>query len=506
MEAERRALGKPKRGGEMNREDRVVRSATENASQARIVGIGSRADDSVIQSCRMPVRGMLAALVLAATVGCGSSGPRFKDGWTRGPSLPEPIQELQAGVLRGRIFVAGGIRAGRTVSAAVYRLDPASGRWDRVADLPEGRHHMPLAVLDDSLYAIGGLGPRGFDPVSTVWVYDETADRWLPRAPLPEPRGASAAVATGGRIIVIGGMGPGGLPDSIAIYDPGTDRWRHGAPVPTPGDHLAAAVVGGKVFAIGGRPLDPGRNFDRLEMYDPATDTWAALPRMPTARGGLAAAVLGDRIYTFGGETRWRAFGEHEVYDVRAGAWSRAPALPTRRHGLAAAATGGRIYVIGGGPRAGFAQTDAVEIFTPPAETALTVVPAPGPALWPAHSVPAPAVPWSPPSAAAAGWTLRSPAPARTAGPAPDAPLPAAATGQRAIRRPAALRILADDGLLPPRARPGTTAPARGVGTGARPDSAAPQPVARRAAEREPPALSRWSATWVRTPSSLAAA
>lgn len=102
---------------------------------------------------------------------------------------------------------------------------------------------------------------------------------------------------------------------------------------------------------------------------------------MPTARGGLAAAALGDRIYTFGGETRWRALGEHEVYDVRAGAWSRAPALPTRRHGLAAAATGGRIYVIGGGPRAGFAQTDAVEIFTPPAETALTVVPAPGPAL-----------------------------------------------------------------------------------------------------------------------------
>lgn len=34
---------------------------------------------------------MLAALVLGATVGCGSSGPRFKDGWTRGPSLPEPI-------------------------------------------------------------------------------------------------------------------------------------------------------------------------------------------------------------------------------------------------------------------------------------------------------------------------------------------------------------------------------------------------------------------------------
>jgi len=26
---------------------------------------------------------------------------------------------------------------------------------------------------------------------------------------------------------------------------------------------------------------------------------------------------------------------------------------------------GGRIYVIGGGPRAGFAQTDEVDVFTP---------------------------------------------------------------------------------------------------------------------------------------------
>ena len=136
--------------------------------------------------------------------------------------------------------------------------------------------------------------------------------------------------------------------------------------------------MNGKVFAIGGRPLDPSRNFDRLEVYDPATDTWTALPRMPTARGGLAAAALGDRIHTFGGETRWRALGEHEVYDVRAGRWSRAPALPTRRHGLAAAATDGRIFVIGGGPRAGFAQTDAVEIFSPPAETALIDGPARG--------------------------------------------------------------------------------------------------------------------------------
>ena len=340
-------------------------------------GAGPGLNDEIVGTRRatdgrvLPFRRMRAALGIAALVACGPGAPQYGGGWTIGPPLPEPVQEIQAAVLRGRIFVAGGFRAGDVASTAVYRLDPAAGHWDRVADLPEARHHMPLAVLNDSLYAVGGLGPDGFVAVATLWLYDPAADRWVPRAPLPEPRGASAVAVVAGRIVVVGGMGVhGSLPDSIAIYNPGTDRWRHGAPVPTRGDHLASAVVAGKVFAVGGRPLDPDRNFNRLEMYDPAIDAWVRLAPMPTARGGLTAVALGERIHTFGGETNSRVFREHEVYDVRAGTWSAAPPLPTPRHGLAAAVVANRIYVIGGGPRPGLARTDVVEIYAAPAEVA----------------------------------------------------------------------------------------------------------------------------------------
>ena len=54
-----------------------------------------------------------------------------------------------------------------------------------------------------------------------------------------------------------------------------------------------------------------------------------------------------------------------EVYDPATDVWSGAPAMPTPRHGLGAATLGNRIYVVGGGPRAGLAQTDVVEIFSP---------------------------------------------------------------------------------------------------------------------------------------------
>jgi len=263
--------------------------------------------------------------ILALAAACAAHDPELDRGWARGPSLPEPIQENHAAALHGRIYTAGGFHFGSLVSAAVFRLDSPTGRWKRVANLPAPRHHMPLAVAGDSLYAVGGLSPDGFTAVSTVWLYDERNDRWMERAPLPEPRGASAVGVVDGRIIVVGGFGLKlRLLDSIAIYDPATNAWRHGAPIPTRRDHLAAAVVDGKVYAVGGRPLSADRNFDVVEMYDPATDTWTKRTHMPTARGGLAAVALGNRIYTYGGETTTSVFAEHEVYDPAADAWTSA--------------------------------------------------------------------------------------------------------------------------------------------------------------------------------------
>src|SRR3954453_21965969 len=109
---------------------------------------------------------------------------------------------MDTAVLRGRTYIAGVSHGDNAATAAVYRLDAAAGRWERAADLPATRHHMPLAVVGDSLYAIGGLGPQSFDAVATVWLYDEAGDPWVARASLPEPRGASAAAVVGGRIIV----------------------------------------------------------------------------------------------------------------------------------------------------------------------------------------------------------------------------------------------------------------------------------------------------------------
>src|SRR5690349_1711354 len=176
------------------------------------------------------------------------------------------MQELSAAVLHGRIYVAGGIDGTNHASAAAFRYDPSTNRWERIADLPAPRHHMPLAATGDTLYAVGGLAEQRFVPVNTLWLYREQENRWEPRAPLPAPRGASGVGAVEGKLIVVGGWGAGRrLVERTAIYDPATDSWQEAAPIPTPRDHLSAAAVGGVVYAIGGRPFNPDRNYDVVE-------------------------------------------------------------------------------------------------------------------------------------------------------------------------------------------------------------------------------------------------
>ena len=304
------------------------------------------------------------ALAFVGALACVSITAGSTGTWSTATPLPQPLQEMSAAVLHGRIYLAGGINTANEATRVAYRYDLGTDRWERIADLPMERHHMPLVVANDSLYAIGGYEPPGFTPARTLFLYDETNNLWLGRALMPEPRGASAAGAVTGKIVVVGGTGPNGHLDSIAIYDPATDTWRRGAPIPTLRDHLTGGAVGGVFYAIAGRR---GTIFDLVEAYDLAANRWTTRRPMPSRRGGLGGTTLDGKIYTYGGEFSGTpgVNNNQERYDPASDSWTVLPPLPTARHGIAVATVGGKIYVMAGGPSAGFAQTDVVEVFTP---------------------------------------------------------------------------------------------------------------------------------------------
>jgi len=289
--------------------------------------------------------------------------------WTTAHRLPEPLLEARAAVLRGRIYVAGGIDGKGQPTAHVYRYDPASDSWESVADLPAPRHHMALAVMGDSvLYVIGGFSGKEFHAERTVWSYQPGRNTWISKSQISRPRAAAAAVTVGKQIVVLGGLErlvDGGMADVTPIYEPALDQWHNGWPILTKRDHLTAAVSHDIIYVIGGRLLNPDHNMNTVETYDPVHDHWGQRAPMLNASGALGSAVLDGKIHTFGGESRYAVFNDHEIYDPAKNEWSEAAPLPTARHGMAVVAFDGRIYVIGGGTRPGFSESDIVEVFTP---------------------------------------------------------------------------------------------------------------------------------------------
>ena len=72
--------------------------------------------------------------------------------------LPGALTEAAAFVVRGAIFIAGGVRGGIT-QGGVYRLDPATGALTPVGTLPEPRADAGVGQIGDSAFLVGGEGP-----------------------------------------------------------------------------------------------------------------------------------------------------------------------------------------------------------------------------------------------------------------------------------------------------------------------------------------------------------
>jgi N-acetylneuraminic acid mutarotase len=274
-------------------------------------------------------------------------------------------------VLGGAVVAVGGFDADRGTLASVEGWRVGDPAWTPLPPLPIAVHHPAAGVLDGRLVVAGGYrGPGLANATDAVQVYDPATGAWSLAAPLPSPRGAPAAAVLDGRLVVVGGARDGtSLADAVA-YDPTTDAWRALAPMPTGRDHLGLVAIDGRLHAVGGR--DGTRDFALAahEVYDPEGDRWSAAPPLPTGRSGHATAVLDGCLYALGGEGNPRArdgmFDAVERFDPVAGAWTRLAPMALPRHGAGVVAVDGALVVVGGAVVAGFGAVPVVDALVPP--------------------------------------------------------------------------------------------------------------------------------------------
>jgi hypothetical protein len=133
-------------------------------------------------------------------------------GWVMRPGLrlPEPREHLGVTAFNGKVYAVGGRWEGdlrATMEVSGTSADP----WRQLAPMPTARGGTAAGVVNGKVYVAGG---EAFDPSRTfaeVEVYDPASNTWARMPDLPTPRHGLAVQGVGDTLYVIGGGPTAGL-------------------------------------------------------------------------------------------------------------------------------------------------------------------------------------------------------------------------------------------------------------------------------------------------------
>ena len=221
------------------------------------------------------------------------------DSWRRLPDLPIAVHHTLAASDGERVYVVGGYGGALGIGRATrdaFVFD--RGRWQRLPRLPEPRAAGGAAVVRGHLYVIGGVAATGL--ARRAFALDLRTRRWA-QIPAPTARQHLAVTAGGGKIYAVAGRITG-LDTNMRTFEswrPGARAWTRLPPVPQARGGTGAAVVVGEIVSVGGEA--PGGTVRAVYAYSTSTRRWRRLPNLPSPRHGLGVVAFGGRVYAIGG-------------------------------------------------------------------------------------------------------------------------------------------------------------------------------------------------------------
>ncbi|MCL7451473.1 MAG: LuxR C-terminal-related transcriptional regulator [Anaerolineae bacterium] len=265
--------------------------------------------------------------------------------WRTGAQMPTPRTDLAVVVHGRRIYAIGGVsNDGVTDRVEIY--DPDVDAWTSGSPKPTAVGFVSAVALGDKIYVPGGLD-AGRVPQNVLEIYDPATGAWEEGAPLPKALGAYGLATLDGAIYLLGGRaGPEEYVASVYRYDPAGDTWEELSPMAQARGFLGAAPLDDKIYVVGG--YDDNTEYNACEVYHPAADSWTTCAPLGMPRGGLALVAVREQLYAIGGGMD-RSLAFNELYDSRVNVW-RPIETPVRGQwrGLGAGFLNPYLYAIGG--------------------------------------------------------------------------------------------------------------------------------------------------------------
>jgi hypothetical protein len=227
--------------------------------------------------------------------------------WSTKAPLPLPLMSSLAGVINGKIYVAGGFSHALRPEQGLWEYDVAANHWTAKAYPPISLPNPVGSVVAGKLYVFDQCSwdacawdgtASGLEQYTFFGFYDPTTNRWT-RLPLP-PQGVwpIAGATFTGKLYYLDFSG------RVHIYTPTTGAWTTGARRNQRELRwVTTAVVRSKWYVVGQERTstgEPGANF--LSVYDPAANTWVKRTTPPAeyisdaGNGPTAGRVWADGV------------------------------------------------------------------------------------------------------------------------------------------------------------------------------------------------------------------
>jgi N-acetylneuraminic acid mutarotase len=198
--------------------------------------------------------------------------------WMTKASRPYRTRYNGVGKIGSRLYFSGGFAYhGAGYSAELYAYDPSADRLVRKRDMPKYTADGVSGVIDGKLYVIPGTcsgegwpypGYCEVEHIRELYRYDPATNAWAKVARCPHFHRNGTGGVLNRKFYVAGGFNNFDGLAYLDVYDPATNTWSTLAPVPQAG-RLIGAVLGGKLFVISGSGTER-----RAYAYNPGNNTW----------------------------------------------------------------------------------------------------------------------------------------------------------------------------------------------------------------------------------------
>ncbi len=248
--------------------------------------------------------------------------------WTRIANTPMEMHHFQPVAIGTKIYVVGAFTCcypREDIIENVYIFDTVTHQWSKGPRLPTNRKRGGggATVYDGKIYLLGG-NTRGHSGGAVNWFdeFDPATGRWTVLADAPDARDHVTIAVSNGKLVVAGGRKtntPIPFANTVArtnVYDFNTGSWSNAASIPTERAGTMTVAFGNDVIIIGGESMADTNAHRNVEAFDTVTGMWRRLPSLDTGRHGGAAGILQGEIHVVAGNiTRGggRETSAHEV-------------------------------------------------------------------------------------------------------------------------------------------------------------------------------------------------